>query len=308
MLIHFGMILPMVLTALATSQLLAQSPDPMDMPVKAAAGTQPTQSAPRVAEPKGREGQPQAIGQKPTDAGAEVAGPSISQDFAPGAGWPSPTDDHRVYSYILFDDLEYQRIRGGTNSLNWSILGWRGGDVNRFWFKSEGSEYSGVTHGAQFDGQALYGKAISPYFDFQTGVRYEMHLEDRAVSRVFAVVALQGLAPYRFDLEPELFLSNKGKFSGRFTASTDWLLTQRLILQPRIETEFAFQRDKDFGIDRGFNDAGASLRIRHEVRREFAPYVGIAFLQDFGATKNRSQKEGTVPNQLQFIFGIRMWH
>jgi copper resistance protein B len=208
----------------------------------------------------------------------------------------------------LFDTLEYQRIRGGINALNWSILGWHGGDVNRFWFKSEGSEYSGASSGAQFDGQALYGRAISPYFDLQTGVRYEMHLEDRAVSRVFAVVALQGLARYRFDLEPELFLSNKGKLSGRATASTDWLLTQHLILQPRVETEFAFQSDKDFGIDRGLNDIGVALRLRYETRREFAPYLGVAFRQDYGATQNRSQKEGAVPNQLQFIFGIRMWH
>ncbi len=198
---------------------------------------------------------------------------------------------------------------GGINTLNWSIVGWRGGDVNRFWFrlKVRGTRDS-VTPGGQVDGQALYGRLVSPYFDFQTGVGYETHSEDRAVHRVFAVVALQGLAPYRFDVEPELFLSNKGKFSGRFTASTDWLLTQCLVLQPRIEAEFAFQSDTDFGIDRGFNDTGGSVRVRYEVRREFAPYVGISFLQDFGATQNRSQKESTVPNQLQFVFGIRMWH
>ena len=274
-----------VLSALTTNQISAQSPAQMDMPVKTVPGTL-----------------------TPSKEGTTVPGSSVAQDFAPGAGWPSPTDDHHVYSYILFDNLEYQRVRGGINALNWSIQGWRGGDVNRFWFKSEGFETSrlGIV-GAQVDGQALYGRAISPYFDFQTGIRYETHLQsDRTVNRVFAVVALQGLAPYRFDLEPELFLSNKGKVSGRVTASTDWLLTQRLILQPRIETEFAFQSDTDFGIDRGFNDAGASLRMRYEVRRELAPYVGIGFLQDFGATQNRSQKEGSVPNQLQFIFGIRL--
>jgi copper resistance protein B len=279
--------MPVLLIALATSQIRAQNPAPMDMPVK---------DVPAVPTP--------------SKDGAPVPAPSVAQDFAPGAGWPLPTDDHHLHSYILFDNLEYQRVRDGINALNWSIQGWRGGDVNRFWFKSEGFETSrlGVV-GAQVDGQALYGRAISPFFTFQTGVRYETHLQsDRAANRVFAVVALQGTAPYRFDVEPELFLSNKGKVSGRFTASTDWLLTQRLILQPRIETEFAFQSDSDFGIDRGFNDAGASMRMRYELRREFAPYVGIGFLQDFGATQSRSQKEGTVPNQLQFIFGIRLWH
>lgn len=226
----------------------------------------------------------------------------------PAIVMPSPVSDHQIYSYTLFDLLEYQRIRGGINALNWSLQGWRGGDVNRFWFKSEGTHYSSSRIGGQFDGQALYGRSISPYFDLQTGVRYEMHLEDRNISRVFAVVAIQGLAPYRFDLEPELFLSNKGKLSGRMTASTDWLLTQRLIAQPRLETEFAFQQDQEFRVDRGFNDAEAGLRIRYELRREFAPYVGVAFQQDFGANRQRSVNEGAISNQLQFVFGIRVWH
>ena len=297
--IRISVSLSMLLFALGAGQLLSQGPASMDMPVKPTVVTQPT-----MPDQRGDVSPPLA-----TDRGSDAPQTSISQSFAPGPGWPSPKADHGTYSYILFDNLEYQRVRGGINALKWSILGWRGGDINRFWFKSEGSEHSrrGTT-GAQVDGQALYGRAISAFFHVQTGVRYEVHLEDKAVSRVFAVVALQGLAPYRFDVEPELFLSNKGKFSGRFTASTDWLLTQRLIVQPRVETEFAFQNDADFGIDRGFNDAGASIRMRYEVRREFAPYVGVAFLQDFGATQSRSKKEGTVPNQLQIVFGIRLWH
>lgn len=297
--IRISVSLSMLLFALGAGQLLSQGPASMDMPVKPTVVTQPT-----MPDQRGDVSPPLA-----TDRGSDAPQTSISQSFAPGPGWPSPKADHGTYSYILFDNLEYQRVRGGINALKWSILGWRGGDINRFWFKSEGSEHSrrGTT-GAQVDGQALYGRAISAFFHVQTGVRYEVHLEDKAVSRVFAVVALQGLAPYRFDVEPELFLSNKGKFSGRFTASTDWLLTQRLIVQPRVETEFAFQNDADFGIDRGFNDAGASIRLRYEVRREFAPYVGVAFLQDFGATQSRSKKEGTVPNQLQIVFGIRLWH
>lgn len=222
--------------------------------------------------------------------------------------WPQPIGDAQTNSYILFDLLEYQRLRGGVNAFNWSASGWRGGDVNRFWIKSEGSQYSSSRIGGEFDVQALYGRLITPYFDLQTGFRYEMHMEDQNISRTFAVVALQGLAPYRFEIEPELFLSNRGKFSGRFTASTDWLVTQRLILQPRIETEFAFQQDNDFRVDRGFNTASAGMRLRYEIRREFAPYAGVAFLQDFGATKTRTLNEGGTPNQLQFVFGVRMWH
>jgi copper resistance protein B len=226
----------------------------------------------------------------------------------PRSKWPSPVADSQIYSYALFDLLEYQRLRGNINAFRWSLLGWRGGDIQRFWFKSEGEQYSSSKVGGEADVQALYGKAISPYFDLQGGLRYEEHFEEKNVGRVFAVLALQGLAPYRFDLEPELFLSNKGKFSGRVTTSIDLLMTQRLVLQPRVETNFAFQRDTPFGVDPGINDVDTGLRLRYEVRREFAPYVGISFRQGFGATSARTVREGGISNELQFIFGVRAWH
>ena len=222
--------------------------------------------------------------------------------------WPEPVADSESYTYTLLDLLEYQRLRGNINVFRWSVLGWRGGDVQRFWFKSEGEQYSSSRIGGEADVQALYGRAISPYFDLQAGLRYEEHFEQKNAGRVFAVLALQGLAPYRFDFEPELFLSNKGKFSARVTASTDLLVTQRLIVQPRIETNLSFQRDRSFGVDPGFNDAEVGLRVRCEIRREFAPYAGISFRQDFGTTAARTVREGGISNQLQFVFGIRVWH
>jgi copper resistance protein B len=222
--------------------------------------------------------------------------------------WPEPTGDHATYTYTLFDLLEYQRLRGEVNAFRWSVLGWRGGDIHRFWFKSEGEQYSSSKIGGEAEVQALYGKAISPYFDLQGGLRFEERFEQQNAGRVFAVIALQGLAPYRFDLEPELFLSNKGKFSGRVTASTDLLLTQRLILQPRFETNFSAQRDTTFGVDPGFNDAEVAVRARYEFRREFAPYLGISFRQDYGASAARSVQAGGISNQLQFVFGVRVWH
>ena len=239
-----------------------------------------------------------------TDDQNPTTPPAVSQP----SKWPEPVADSAPYTYTLFDLLEYQRLRGDISAFRWSILGWRGGDAQRFWFKSEGEQYSSSRIGGEADVQALYGKAISPYFDLQAGLRYEEHFEVKNAGRVFAVLALQGLAPYRLDFEPELFLSNKGKFSARVTASTDLLITQRLILQPRLETNLSFQRDRSFGVDPGFNDAEVGLRARYEIRREFAPYVGISFRQDYGATAARTVREGGISNQLQFVFGIRLWH
>lgn len=240
--------------------------------------------------------------------GATKTLPNLSER----AQWPDPVADNQTLTFLLLDLLEYQRIND-VDALRWAILGWRGGDVRRFWFKSEGTKYlsarkGSVRDGGEADVQFLYGKLIAPFFDFQMGLRFEQHYEaGRSPTRFFAVVALQGLAPYRFEIEPELFLSNKGKLSARFTASYDALLSQRLILQPRFETELAFQKDEEFGVASGVSDVELSLRLRYEIRREFAPYVGVSYRQSLGATRTRVRREGGAPNQLQLVAGVRAW-
>jgi copper resistance protein B len=228
---------------------------------------------------------------------------------SPQTQWPRPVDDREKFSLLLFDLLEYQRVRG-VDAMNWSFLGWYGGDKRRLWIKSDGTEYLGSSvNGGEADVQVLYGQLISPFFDLQTGLRYERHNElDRSPQRGFLVLGLQGLAPYNFDLEPSLFLSNRGKLSFRFTGSYDLLLTQRLILQPRLETEIAAQQDLDFGVPQGVNDISISARLRYEIRREFAPYVGLSYQQSFDATRDRFVRQGGSPNGLQVVFGIRVWH
>jgi copper resistance protein B len=221
--------------------------------------------------------------------------------------WPSPTADDATYSYALFDLLEYQRTRS-VDALRWDAVGWWGGDTRRVWFKSEGTHYFSSRAGGEADVQVLYGQLIGPFFDVQAGLRYERHDEGRRKpSRVFAVLGLQGLSPYRFNVEPNLFVSNKGKVSGRFAATYDALITQRLILQPRAETEFALQTDEEFGVDAGVNDVEFGLRLRYEFRREFAPYAGVSYRASFGATRSRVLREGGAPNEIQFAGGVRMW-
>jgi copper resistance protein B len=239
-----------------------------------------------------------------TEAPQEVKTlPNLSEQ----EGWPEPTADNAHYTSFLSDLLEGQRI-AGVNALRWDFLGWYGGDTRRLWFRSEGSVYPSGDPGGEADVQVLYGTLLSPFFDFQFGGRVEQHYE-RGTSpvRVFAVVGLQGLSPGRFEIEPALFLSNKGKVSGRFTASLDWYQTQRLVLQPRFETEIAAQQDEEFGVERGISDAEVGLRLRYEIRREYAPYIGVSYRQSFGATRERVRREGGNPNEVQFVFGVRTW-
>ena len=237
----------------------------------------------------------------------EPAPPQASPAAAAVAGWPSPVADDARFTSVLFDVLEYQRV-GSGDAARWDLVGWWGGDWRRFWLKSEGNLYSGRDNGGQWDVQALYGKLISPFFDLQLGIRVEQHMEiDAEPTRAFAVVGVQGLAPYRVEIEPALFLSNKGKVSGRLTASHDTLFSQRLILQSRFETEVAAQRDAEFGVESGINDAELGMRLRYEVRRELAPYVGLSYRRSLGAARDRVRREGGRPNELQAVVGLRTW-
>ncbi len=285
-------------------------------PNPAAPGQQAVEKAPTTAMSQSG---PEAL--KPTHSmGAAGDAPAIPQSGAasggtgittppnsPGrANWPKPIDDNAHYSYFLVDLMEYQRIRD-INAIRWDALGWYGGDKQRLWIKSGGELYGSSRAGGEADVQALYGRLIAPFFDLQAGVRYEKHFENTNPHRVFAVVGLQGLAPGRFEIEPAFFVSNKGKTSVRFTGTYETLLTQRLILQPRFETEIAFQRDSEFGVARGVNDIEVGLRLRYEVRRELAPYFGVTFRQSFDATAQRVLREGGVPNALEFVIGLRMW-
>ena len=221
------------------------------------------------------------------------------------AGWPSPIADRGVYSFLLFDNLEYRK-----DELNWGLQGWQGGDRNRLWYKSEGVQNttSSSKGGSEGDVQALYGRLISPYFDFQAGVRYARRWgEGLSRSRAYAVVGLQGIAPYRFDIEPSLQVSHQGKVQFRVAATYDLLLTQRLVLQPRMETSVAVQKDIEFGILSHVNDSQVDVHLRYEVRREFAPFVGLSWRQGFGS-KTLAAAGNFEPSSVSAVVGVRIWH
>ena len=223
------------------------------------------------------------------------------------SAWPSPVVDNGTMGFLLFDNAEYQRA-GGGNALRWDVIGWRGGDVHRFWFKSEGRQGSSSGEGGEFELQALYGKLITPFFDLQMGVRVDPSLRSGSnPARVYAVIGVQGLAPYRFDIEPTLFVSQKGKISGRFTATYDLLLSQRLILQPRLEANVAVQRNEEIGIGAGLNDVEPGIRLRYEIRREFAPYVGLTWKESFRATHRLAIQKSGDPAHFALVAGARVW-
>ena len=216
-----------------------------------------------------------------------------------------PTTDNRVHSFFLMDQLESRFTRKGADVLQFNGSGWVGGDYNRVWIKPEGTKvYDGPWE--DVDTQLLYGRLIAPFWDLQAGVRYFQASSD-GPPRASAVLGVQGIAPYWFDVEAALFISNRGEVSARLELEYDLLLTQRLILQPRLETNIAAQKVRELGIGQGVNDLEVGARLRYEIRREFAPYIGIAWTSKFGETADFARAQGDAVDKLQFVVGVRFW-
>jgi copper resistance protein B len=197
---------------------------------------------------------------------------------------------------------EYQ-VRNGENGYRWDGEAWYGGDIHRLVVKSEGE--GGTESGAEAaEVQALYSRAISPYFDLQSGIRYDFEPHP---SRVYATVGFEGLAPYWFETEGALFLSDKGDLLGRLDGSYDLSLTQRWILQARAEINLAAQDIPEIGIGSGVSNLELGLRLRYEIRREFAPYIGVSFDRKFGGTADFARRSGDDTEQTSIVLGIRTW-
>jgi len=252
----------------------------------------------------------------PASKASVTVGPSAMQEgklskFSSPGNWPAPVNDQEHRLFTLVDVLEYRPRTGGgesTNDYRWDIEGWYGGDYNRLWFKSEGQQDTAFKADYDVDFQLLYGRFIQKYYDFQIGPRVETQtFRGRNVTRGLGVIGIEGLVPYNYDFESALFIDQNGAVSARLSLTKDMLLTQRLILQTRFETNAAVQRVEEFTTGSGLNNLELGFRLRYEIRREFAPYVGISLDRSFGETATLVRQEGGDPSQIRFAVGVRAW-
>ncbi len=246
-----------------------------------------------------------SVPEAPPPPGA-FSGPRHAADtiFDPAAMAPS-REELRVeqggmrHSFFLADRLE-ARSRDGYL---WDVQAWYGGDINKLWLKTEGEAgFGDRPEDAEF--QALYSRAISPWFNFQTGLRYDVR---PTPERSHLVVGIQGLLPYTFELDAAAFLSNKGDLTGRFEFEYDQLITQRVVLQPRIEFNLAAQDIPELKIGSGLSSVEAGVRLRYEFRREFAPYIGVSWGRKLGATADFARAAGEDRGGWNFVLGVRTW-
>ena len=207
-----------------------------------------------------------------------------------------------TYHQIILNLAERQ-IRNGRDGWRWDGMGWFGGDIDRFVVASEGeaAHGRGIEHG---EVQALWSHAVDPYWNLQAGVRQDIQ---RGPDRSYATIGIEGLAPYWFDVEARLFLSNKGDLLGRIEGHYDQRITQRLVLQPRIELNFAAQDVPESGIGSGLSTAEAGLRLRYEFAREFAPYLGISWERSMGDSASFARLAGEDVESTSLVLGVRFW-
>ena len=205
------------------------------------------------------------------------------------------------YFWFQGDRLEY-RAHEDADGYLFDLQGYYGGDLDKFWFKSEGEgSFGEEIEGAEV--QALYSRAIAPFYDFQAGIRQDFAPMDRT----YAVVGIQGLAPYLFEIDAAAFLSDQGDLTARVEAELDQRITQRLVVQPRVEASFSAQDVPELGIGAGLDSIEAGVRLRYHFAREFAPYIGIDQEWRIGQSADYARAEGEDPNVTNYVIGVRFW-
>lgn len=255
-------------------------PAPMPMPAAPAAQSSPptTNGPPRAAD---------AIW------GAEAMRPSRDQLRIENGG--------QTFTWFMADRAEYRASKNADGYL-WDVQGWWGSDSDKLWLKSEGEGSFGAP-AEQAEVQALWSHAIAPFFDLQTGIRHDL----AGPSRTHAVIGVQGLARYRFELDAAAFLSTRGELTARIEAELDQRITQRLIAQPRAELNLSAQDIPELGIGAGLDRASLGLRLRYELRREFAPYIGVEHEWRMGRSADFARARGDSAAATSFVAGVRLW-
>lgn len=207
-----------------------------------------------------------------------------------------------VTGMVLLDRLEY-RAQDGRDGYAWEAEGWYGGDYDKLWIKTEGEGAFGEPV-EEAEVQALYSRAIDPWFNLQLGVRHDFRPDPE---RTHLVLGIQGLAPYWFEIDGQLFLSHKGDVTARFEAEYDQRITQKLMLQPAVEFDLAAQDVPELGIGAGLSSIEAGLRLRYEFVPEFAPYVGIEYGRKIGDTADFARAAGEDVGGWALLVGLRTW-
>jgi copper resistance protein B len=225
---------------------------------------------------------------------------SGGEDFGP---IPRPRmGDEEKFGALMLDRLEAVRTDDNTTTA-YDAQAWYGRDYDRTVLKAEGDIDAGELMEAQTE--LLWGHALAAYWNTQLGVRHD---SGAGPDRDWLAFGIQGLAPYWFELDATAYIGEQGRTALQIEAEYELLLTQKLILQPRIEANVHGKRDAERETGSGLTDLSAGLRLRYEIRREFAPYIGVEWAGQFGATADYARAAGEDPKETRVVAGLRVWY
>ncbi len=208
--------------------------------------------------------------------------------------------DMLIWQFTM-DQLE-QRWQKGQDSTAWKSDGFIGGDVSKLRLKSEGSVSGGTMD--HLEVQALYSVMVHDFWDFQAGIRQDFRPQPQTTH---LAIGFQGLAPQFLEVDAQAFLSERGDVTARLDVETDLLLTQKLILQPHAEVELAAQKVPETETGAGVSEMKLGLRLRYELVKEFAPYIGVAWERKLGETARLAKADGHDADDLRLVTGLRFW-
>ncbi|MFX3560236.1 copper resistance protein B [Ralstonia mannitolilytica] len=222
----------------------------------------------------------------------------------PNRGIPMAGDtmaDDGVFHLFLLDRLEYIKAPG-QNGFAWDAQGWIGGDLNRLWLKSQGTRMGGETEDAS--AEVLWAHAFAAFWDWQAGVRRDF---GAGPGRTWAAFGVQGLAPYWFDVEATAYVSSAGRLAARAKATYDIRFSQRVVLTPEVEANLYAKDDPARSIGSGLSDVRLGARLRYEVQRNVAPYIGVSWGKRLGKSADYARAAGRGTTDKQVVVGLRMW-
>ena len=219
-------------------------------------------------------------------------------DFGPLR--PRFADEQNFFSLRL-SRLEAVRVEEATSG-TYDLQAWFGRDYDRVTLKSEGDWADGRLEETTTD--LVWTHAVAPFWDAQLGLRYDT---SEAPDRTWLAIGFQGLAPYWFEVDTTAYVGENGNTALNLEIEYELLFTQRLILTPRLEADWYGQRDAAWRQGAGLSEASFGLRLRYEFRREFAPYLGIEWADQYGETRRFTQASGRDPRQFRLLAGLRFW-
>lgn len=230
-----------------------------------------------------------------------IAGPALAIAAEPAGDMSAHMDEGAWHAMVLLDQFEWQDADEG-GALAWDLEAWAGTDDDRVVLRAEGERVDGETEENRLE--LLWWRPVTSRWNLVAGLRQDFEPE---AGRTYAALGIEGLAPGWVHVEATAYVGERGQSAATLKAGPDLLLTNRLILAPEVELEAYGRDDDDNGIGKGLSHLTAGLRLRYEIRREFAPYVGLEWSGKLGETGDLAREAGESVRDARWVAGLRVW-